>query len=471
MTSIKINYLKVMTRDELWAAVLAELELNLSKASFDTWFKNTFIIAEENDQIIIGVPNMFTQAWFEKKYHELIIKKLKKITENRVKNIIYKIETQKKEEILVDAIVESVENTADSSGGIQVDDNLISISTLQGLNPKYTFEKFIVGKNNELAHAAARAIADKPGNVYNPLFIYGGVGLGKTHLLQAVGHIFLGANKDTKIMYTTCEKFTNDFVQAIKSGKTKSFQDKYRDVDLLIMDDVQFMQGKEQTQEQFFHTFNDLYQKNKQIIISSDRPPKAIPTLEDRLRSRFECGMIADISEPDIETRIAIVEVKLAEKNYPLEREIVTLIASGIQSNIRELEGALNRIIAHHDLKKEDPTLESVKSILSSLINLPRTGSITAKSIINTVAEYFSVEIEDIAGSCRKKELVMPRQIIMYLMREELKSSFPNIGTELGGRDHTTAMHAHSKIKNHLLEDEKLKQDVTHLRQKIFNTA
>jgi len=457
-----------MNKDELWQGVLGELELSLSKASFDTWFKNTFIVAIENDQMIIGVPNLFTQAWFEKKYHELIIKTLKKQTGNKIKNIIYKIEAKKEHpenndnEILIDEIIEdSTEEKSVFEG----------VSCFKGLNPKYQFDKFIVGKNNELAHAAAKATADKPGEVYNPLFIYGGVGLGKTHLLQAVGHTFLNNNKNSKILYTTCEKFTNDFVQAIRTGKTKSFQEKYRDVDLLIMDDIQFMEGKEQTQEQFFHTFNDLYQNNKQIIISSDRPPKAIPTLEDRLRSRFESGMIADISEPDIETRIAIIESKLLEKKYPLNKEIMNLIASSIQSNIRELEGALNRIIAHHELRKEDPTLESVKSIIASLVNLPRKGSITPKIIIETVIAYFNIEMPDLIGACRKKELVIPRQIIMYLMRDELNSSFPSIGQELGGRDHTTAMHAYTKIKNNLDDDEKLKQDITLLRQKIFNSA
>ncbi|NMB48724.1 chromosomal replication initiator protein DnaA [Candidatus Kuenenbacteria bacterium] len=456
-----------MTKDELWQAVLGELELTLSKANFVTWFKNTFIITEENDQVIIGVPNLFTQAWFEKKYHDLIIKTLKKITNNRVKNIIYKIETRKTSE---SAPGEKIKITEENEGK-EPADFLLTINDVCGLNPKYTFEKFVVGKNNELAHAAAKAVSEKPGEVYNPLFLYGGVGLGKTHLLQAVGHILLTKNPKIKVLYTTCEKFTNDFVQAIRTGKTKSFQDKYRDVDLLIIDDIQFMEGKEQTQEQFFHTFNDLYQKNKQIIISSDRPPKAIPTLEDRLRSRFECGMIADIGEPDIETRTAILGAKLAEKNYFLSEDIINHIAANIQSNIRELEGALNRIIAHHELKKEKPTLESVKTIVSGLVNLPRRGSISPKLIIQIVAEYFNITIEDIIGSCRKKELVVPRQIIMYFMREELDSSFPSIGQELGGRDHTTAMHAHTKIKNKIIDDEKLKQDITLLKQKIFNSA
>ncbi len=456
-----------MTKDELWQAVLGELELTLSKANFVTWFKNTFIITEENDQVIIGVPNLFTQAWFEKKYHDLIIKTLKKITNNRVKSIIYKIEVKKTNEPTIgEKIKISPENEKK-----EPDDLLLSSNDLHGLNPKYTFEKFVVGKNNELAHAAAKAVSERPGEAYNPLFLYGGVGLGKTHLLQAVGHILLIKNPGIKVLYTTCEKFTNDFVQAIRTGKTKGFQDKYRDVDLLIIDDIQFMEGKEQTQEQFFHTFNDLYQKNKQIIISSDRPPKAIPTLEDRLRSRFECGMIADIGEPDLETRMAILGAKLAEKNYFLSEEIINHIATNIQSNIRELEGALNRIIAHHELKKEKPTIESVKSIISGLVNLPRKGSISPKLITQIVAEYFNITTDDIIGSCRKKELVVPRQIIMYFMREELDSSFPSIGQELGGRDHTTAMHAHSKIKNKLIDDDKLKQDVILLKQKIFNSA
>jgi len=278
-------------------------------------------------------------------------------------------------------------------------------------------------------------------------------------------------NKGIKILYTTCEKFTNDFVNAIRAGKTKDFQEKYRDVDLLIMDDIQFIEGKEQTQEQFFHTFNELFQKNKQIVISSDRPPKAIPTLEDRLRSRFECGMIADITEPDLETRIAIIKAKLAEREYDLEDNIINFVASSIQNNIREIEGALNRIIAYHSLKKENPTMESVKNIISTLTSLPRKGAISPKNIIQTVAQYFEVPIEDIIGVSRKKELVNPRQIIMYLLREELEFSFPNIGNELGGRDHTTAMHAYGKIKNQIIDNEKLKRDIIILRQKIFNSS
>jgi len=460
-----------MDKDELWQAVLGELELIISKASFVTWCQNTFIVEEENNKVIIGVPNMFTQAWFEKKYHDLIIKTLKKITNNRIKDVIYKIEIRKNEPILAKKIQNKINEVGFSSELPKNIDNNNGIKTAHSLNPKYTFDKFIVGKNNELAHAAARAVAEKPGEVYNPLFIYGGVGLGKTHLLQAVGHLFLKSNQASKILYTTCEKFTNDFVNSIRSGKNKDFQEKYRNVDLLIVDDVQFIEGKQETQEQFFHTFNDLFQKNKQLILSSDRPPKAIPTLQDRLRTRFECGMIADINEPDLETRMAIIDAKLAEKQFELSAEMINFIASAIQTNIRELEGALNRIVAHHSLKKQDPSMESVREIVSTLTTLPRKGSISPKLIIQIVSEYFQISIGDIVGSSRKKELVGPRQVIMYLLREELDYSFPNIGQELGGRDHTTAMHAYSKIKNQLIEDDKLKQDLTLLKQKIFSGA
>ena len=346
-----------MTKDELWQMVLGELEVSVSRASFNTWFKQTFIVAEENNQVIIGVPNMFTQAWFQKKYHDQIVRILRKITDNQIKDIVYKIEfnKNKKELILAEKTLSQIPVIASATDEESIEPTIKPRELSQkncGLNPKYTFDKFVVGKSNELAHAAARAVAEKPGIVYNPLFLYGGVGLGKTHLLQAVGHLMLQNNFNVKVLYTTCEKFTNDFVNSIRTGKTKEFQEKHREVDLLIIDDIQFIEGKEQTQEQFFHTFNDLFQKNKQLVITSDRPPKAIPTLEERLRSRFECGMIADIGQPDIETRIAIIKAKLEEKEYALKEDIINYIAAGIQSNIRELEGALNRIIAHHNLQK-----------------------------------------------------------------------------------------------------------------------
>jgi chromosomal replication initiator protein len=340
-----------------------------------------------------------------------------------------------------------------------------------GLNVRYTFDTFIVGKGNELAHAAAQAVASRPGEAYNPLFVYGGVGLGKTHLLQAIGHAMLGTNRETKILYVSSEKFTNEFVSAIKSGRAKDFKDRYRTADLLLIDDIQFIGGKEQTQEEFFHTFNELHQHGKQVVLSSDRPPKAIPALEDRLRSRFEWGMIADISAPDLETRAAILQAKAQEKNFPLPTDLINLIAATVQSNIRELEGALNKIIAFHQLKNTEPTRETIKSILTSFESQSMRKSLTPKELINTVSDFFDVALSDILGKSREKRLSFPRQIIMFLLREELKMSYPAIGTELGGRDHTTAMHAHTKIQNEIENDLKLKQDIELIKQRLYSAV
>ncbi|MCD4760389.1 chromosomal replication initiator protein DnaA, partial [bacterium] len=318
------------------------------------------------------------------------------------------------------------------------------------------------------AQAAAQAAAQKPGEIYNPLFIYGGVGLGKTHLVQAVGNYILAKNPEKKILYINSEKFTNDFIFAIKSGQTDKFKARYRNIDVLLIDDIQFIAGKEQTQEEFFHTFNALHQNNKQIVISSDRPPKAIREIESRLISRFEWGMIADISFPDLETRMAILEIKCQAKGYDLDPKIIHYIAESIQENIRELEGALNRTIAFHQLNNTTPTLESVKSILGGISANPRKAGLTSKRLIRTITEFYDITLENLLGASRKKELVVPRQITMFLMREELKASYPNIGREIGGRDHTTAMHACIKITALIEVDERIKNDVLVLRQKIY---
>ncbi len=326
----------------------------------------------------------------------------------------------------------------------------------------------MVGKGNELANAAAQAVAAKPGEVYNPLFIYGGAGLGKTHILQAIGHDILSKSPQTKVLYVTCERFTNEFIHAVRTGKAKDFKDTYRNVDLLIIDDIQFITGKEGTQEEFFHTFNTLHQYNKQIIISSDRPPKAIPALEHRLLTRFEWGMMADISSPDFETRVAILDNKCRDKNYDLEQEFMEHIANVIQSNVRELEGALNKIIAYHQFKSMVPTMESIEAILESFSPVHKRKSISPRQLIDVVAEYFDIKQIDLLGKSREKKLAFPRQIIMYLLREEMKTSYPAIGEELGGRDHTTAMHAYEKISNLLKEDEQLKQDLELIREKLY---
>ncbi len=336
-----------------------------------------------------------------------------------------------------------------------------------GLNSRYTFGSFIVGKSNELAHAACQAVAANPGHAYNPLFIYGGVGLGKTHLLQAIGHEL--SKKTDKILYVTCEKFTNDYIQAVRNGQAKNFKDRYRNADLLLIDDIHFMGGKDGTQEEFFHTFNELHQTDKQIVISSDRPPKAIPALEKRLLSRFEWGMIADVSQPNLETRTAILEAKSKEKNYKFEKEIIDYIANNIQSNIRELEGALNRLIAYYEFNNAQPTIDATKNILNSVISNFQSKSTSTKDILEAVSRFYNINIRDITGKSRKKELVVPRQIIMYLMREEINTSYPTIGQELGGRDHTTAMHAYNKIRREITENERTKQNINSIKQILCN--
>ncbi|MFH0818496.1 MAG: chromosomal replication initiator protein DnaA [Patescibacteria group bacterium] len=455
-----------MTSDQLWQATLAELELNLSKANFTTWFKNTFILEYEESRVIIGAPNAFTKTWLENKYHGQILKALQNITDQKVTEVSYKVFSNQKK--IAKIINQEVNQEPKKEKIISPAKKLARVQKAD-LNEKYTFNLFVVGKKNELAHAACLAVSQKPGETYNPLFIYGGVGLGKTHLMQAVGHKILEDDPNKKILYVPCETFTNEFIKSVSLGQADKFKDKYRSVDALLIDDIQFLAGKEGTQEAFFHTFNHLHQSNKQIVITSDRPPKAIPTLENRLISRFEWGMIVDIGAPDLETRIAILKNKCDEKSFHLEDEIIVFVATNIQSNIRELEGALNRIIAASLLSNEKPTLENVKKLLSSLTHNPKKGALTSKQVITAVADYFDIKISDITGNCRKKELVTPRQIVMYIMREEMNASYPSIGQELGGRDHTTAMHAYNKIKNELEENEKLQQNINLIKQRLFN--
>ena len=463
-----------MNNDQLWQAVLGEIELNLSKANFTTWFKNTFVGAIENDKVVICVPNTFTKAWLEKKYHDFIAKAIHNVSDQQINEIIYKVETKKITENekpyfnspQITKNPESFSNTFEVARSSESNNQHEPVFINQfGLNSKYTFRNFIVGKGNELAHAACQAVAANPGKAYNPLFIYGGVGLGKTHLLQAIGHEI--AKTTNKVMYVTCEKFTNDYIQSVKSGQAKNFKDKYRNVDLLLIDDIQFMAGKDGTQEEFFHTFNELHQTDKQIILTSDRPPKSIPALEKRLISRFEWGMITDVVQPDIETRVAILESKCREKNYVLDTDVLYFIANNVQNNIRELEGALNRLIAFHEFNNTTPTIDTVKNILSNLITSSKSKTLTPKTIIEAVSAFFDIDMQDIVGKSRKKELVYPRQITMYLMRQESNISYPTIGQELGGRDHTTAMHAYNKIQNEIKNNEKINQDIESIKHQL----
>jgi chromosomal replication initiator protein len=448
-----------MNNDQLWQAVLGEIELNLSKANFTTWFKNTFISSFGEEKIIIGVPNTFTKAWLEKKYHKEVLGALKNVSDKTIKEIYYNVETRKPG--LVESLLRKTKKDDSEEGGGGIVINRF------GLNSRYTFNNFVVGKGNELAHAACQAVVSNPGKAYNPLFIYGGVGLGKTHLLQAIGHEL--AKTTDKILYVTCEKFTNDYVQAVRSGKAKDFKDRYRNVDLLMIDDIQFMGGKDGTQEEFFHTFNELHQTNKQIIITSDRAPKSIPALEKRLLSRFEWGMIADIIQPNVETRMAILEAKCKEKNYPLEEKILNYIANSVQNNIRELEGALNRLIAFHEFNNSKPTIDSTKNVLNSIMSSMQSKNTTPKAILDAVSRFYDIDIKDITGKGRRKELVKPRQVTMFLMRKEINTSFPTIGHELGGRDHTTAMHACSKILKEVEDNERTKQEIESIKNLLYN--
>jgi len=455
-----------MTNQELWQAVLGEMEVSLSKANFTTWFKSTFISTIEEEKVIISVPNTFTKAWLEKKYHKDIIQALEKVNQKPIKEIIYKVELVKK------PVFNKIDELPINDGHFTLSktdketDTKINTNRF-GLNNQYVFNTFIVGKNNQLAHAACKAVAANPGVTYNPLFIYGGVGLGKTHLLQAIGHEVSGMGK--KVLYATCEKFTNDYIQAVRNGRAKEFKDFYRNVDLLLIDDIQFMGGKEGTQEEFFHTFNELHQTNRQIVVSSDRQPKAIPSLEQRLQSRFEWGMIVDITQPDVETRTAILETKCREKNYVLSGDILTYIATIIQNNIRELEGALNRVVAYHQFNQTEPTLDSTKEVLANIITNFQSKSLSPKIIIEIVARFYDIEISDLTGQSRKKELVVPRQIAMFLMREEINTSFPTIGQEFGGRDHTTAIHACNKVSHEIKQDQRKKQEIDSLKQLLYS--
>jgi len=456
-----------MNTHELWQAVLGDLELKMSKANFSSWLLRTFIAEYRMGEVVIAVPNTLTRDWIEKRYHRDIHDALQNITGQTIRNLSYRIETKS----LAPQPIQLPQSKSSEADYGFTPTNGMEMAPPSGnitINPNYTFQTFVVGKQNELAHAASQAVAAQPGGTYNPLFIYGGVGLGKTHLLHAIANEFRRKWPSARIMYVTCEHFTNDFIHSVRTGKGKEFKDRYRNVDLLLIDDIQFITGKEGTQEEFFHTFNTLHQDNKQIVISSDRPPKSIAGLEKRLQSRLEWGMLVDVGTPDLETRIAILEKKCIEKAFPLNKEVLQYVASTVFSNVRELEGALNKIIAVHQFRNMEPTLESIKPIISSFESENIKKTVTPRQVIIVVAAYFDIQIEDVLGKSREKRLAFPRQIIMYLLREEMKSSYPTIGTELGGRDHTTAMHAHSKIAGLVETDEKLQKDLELIKQKLY---
>lgn len=459
---------------ETWQAALGELELTLSKANFTTWFKNTYISSTDEGKVIVCVPNTFTKAWLEKKYHEAIVRALRNVTNNTIRDVSYRVEVKNTSPIpnfSSDAPV-SVADTYESAPFQRLDAPSCPEEPPEtGLNPRYTFESFVVGKANELAHAAAIAVATKPGENYNPLFIYGSSGLGKTHLLHAIGHHVKAQHGGSRVLYVTSERFTNEFIQAIRGGQGKDFKEAYRNIDVLLVDDIQFISGKESTQEEFFHTFNALHQANKQIVITADRSPKDIQALESRLLTRFEWGMIADVSGPDFETRVAILEAKTRQKGFELGNEILRYIAGTIQSNVRELEGALNKIVAYHQFKNTTPTLESVQAHLQSYLPSVPKRSVTPRRLMDIVIGYFDITMEELLGKSREQRLAHPRQVLMYLLRHEAKCSFPAIGEHVGGRDHTTAMHACTKIEDLMKKDELLKRDLSQIREKLYSAG
>lgn len=448
------------TIKQIWQAVLGNLELTLSKANFTTWFKNTSILEQNADKIIIGVPNAFTKEWLVNKYHQEILKAVKSVNPD-IKQIEYRIATTLAKNPLLTK--QSLPQPPVSKTGQQKQSFLDS-----GLNPRYVFQNFIVGSNNELAAAAAQAITKNPGRSYNPLFIYGGVGLGKTHLMQAIGNSFLETDPNFRVLYVTTEKFTNEFIQGVRDGKGNNFKNLYRGVDALLIDDIQFLAGKEQTQEEFFHTFNALHQNNKQIVLSSDRLPKEIPAIEERLVSRFEWGMIADMQSPDFETRLAILRSKARDRGYEVGADILEYIAQTVETNIRELEGSLNRLMVYCQLNNDKPSLDKVKDILANIVFLPKKRIVSAKKIMEVVAEFYNILVDDLVKQSRKKEYVLPRQIAMFIIRKELETSLPMIGEIFGGRDHTTVIHAIDKIQRLAKEKESTKQEISLITNRVF---
>jgi chromosomal replication initiator protein len=451
-----------MNNQQLWQAILGSLEVSLSKANFNTWFKNTSISERGNDYIIIAVPSAFNRDWIAAKYHQEMLKALKSLAPE-IKEIKYQLGAGTP----APATNRSNSKSSSENSASKESNPPANTQNLSGLNPKYTFETLIIGKNNELAHAASLAVTKNPGSQYNPLFIYGGVGLGKTHLMHAAGHKLIQNNPKTKILYITAEKFANDYVNAIAQKRMDDFKKEYRGVDCLLIDDIQFMAGKEGFQEEFFHTFNELRDKGKQIIITSDRPPKEIPAIEQRLISRFEWGMIADIQAPDLETRMAILRTKMEKKGVTLPEDILFYIAENVVSNIRELEGALNRLAVYQQMENKALVLEQAKTILASIVGSKKRIT-SAKKIAESVAQFYNITMEDLVKQSRKKEFVKPRQVAMYLIRKELDNSFPSIGDFFGGRDHTTVMHAVGKVENLITTKESFKQEVDLILDKLF---
>lgn len=459
-----------MDLEQLWQSALAEVELQISRPNFATWLKSSQLLSNEEGVALVSLPNAFAKEWVEKKYCKIILGAIRDID----------VSTKKVEFVVRNASTPVALQHRRSSppsqiGAEKIERQLIfsefKVDPVTNLNPRYTFATFVVGSSNELAHAAAMAVVKEVGTKYNPLFVYGGTGLGKTHLIQAIGNEIKRLYQDrVKIKYITSERFASEVVAALQNKRWNDLKERYRNVDVLIIDDIHFIGGKEKTEEEFFHTFNALYENSKQIILSSDRPPEAIPTLQERLRSRFQGGMIVDVNYPDYEMRVAIIKTKLEESAKLLPEDLVGVIADRVRKNIRELEGILNKIFFYQDVKGMTLTKELIEEIIATTVQRP-SKNVTATQVIKAVADFYELSPTDIVGRCRKREVVEPRQISMYLLRDMLEMSYPFIGEKLGKRDHTTAIHACGKISNEINKDSSLNQKILLIKDAIYKSA
>jgi len=444
-----------MKPEQAWQAVLGQLQMDMPKASYDTWVRHAEIVSYEDNVFIVGVPNVYARDWLENRLSSKIKRLLCGIL-NRTVSLRFIVWQASSDKPTVEVVPQ-----------VEEPELPLTQNKTTALINRYSFDNFVVGSSNRLAHAASLAVADRPAQAYNPLFLYGGVGLGKTHLLHAIGNQCISRN--LSVLYVTSEEFTNDLIDAIRSHTTQAFREKYRHIDLLLIDDIQFIAGKESTQEEFFHTFNSLHGQDKQIVITSDRPPKALVTLEARLRSRFECGLAADIQPPDFETRVAILQSKSERVGRKIPSAIIETIARRVQSNIRELEGSLTRVLALADLGNLPLNVQLVDIALADL--LPKSASVKPDDVVSQVAGAFGLSVENLVGPDRRQEVVLPRQIAMYLLRVEANCSLPKIGEALGGRDHTTVMHACQKVTDMLERDDKLRRQVIEIREQIYGQS
>lgn len=458
-----------MSHHALWQSVLGEIELSISTANFQTWFIDTELVDQSHDEVIIAVKNIFAKKQFEARFNDQIKTILEKNGVSPQK-ITYTIKSNggKKTRITRETTPDtqpSVESLITSRPSVTIPSSS-ALPQNGGLNPRYTFDNFIVGSSNDLAYSASQAVAANPGVKYNPLYFYGGVGLGKTHLMQAIGNEITKNNPKTRILYISTETFVNEFLDYVRFKK-KGFSEKYRNVDVLIVDDMQFITGKEKTQEEFFHTFNHLHQNNKQIIICSDKPPRSIPTLTERLRSRFEMGMAIDIQMPDFETRCAIITAKASLSGIELGRDTIEYLANNVKTNVRELEGALNQLLAYAEMRGIDPDISTAEGLIGN-VRLSRPQHLTAKQVIDKTAKHFQIKVDEICSAKRDKHIVVPRQVAMYLLRSELHLSFPKIAAELGRKDHTTAIHSVEKIEKAMKLDVLIREQVTTIREHLY---